>query len=86
MFTIFKVEEAIVLSLAQQRRPNSARLSISGVLYITDMLCLIPFWVLLYLVDFSVQYFCLSLFFFLCYGLWFPVLGDNGLHLHVCRH
>ena len=32
-----KVEDAIVLALAQQRRPNSARLSISGVVSPIDM-------------------------------------------------
>ena len=89
MFTIFKVEEAIVLSLAQQRRPNSARLSISGVLYITDMLCLIPFWVLLYLVDFSVQYFCLSLclfFFVMVFDFLFWVtMGYISMYVGIRR-
>lgn len=92
MFTIFKVEEAIVLSLAQQRRPNSARLSISGVLHISDMLCLIPFWVLLYLVDFSVQFNCLSFFFSLIWSLNFcfgwqwatsPYVGIRRLSLNI---
>lgn len=30
---LFKVEEAIVVALAQQRRPNSTRYSVSGALF-----------------------------------------------------
>lgn len=36
LFQTFKVEDAIVLALAQQRRASSARLSISGKSWITS--------------------------------------------------